>query len=51
MASIAQMENGGGLLEAATKPKEVCILRNPDACKACQIKYCQNRIAVMSGKS
>ena len=38
---IAKMENGGGLLEATTTPKDVCPWRNPDTCKACKIKYCQ----------
>jgi hypothetical protein len=38
---MAQMENGGGLIEAATTPKEDCIWRNPDTCKDCRIKYCQ----------
>jgi len=38
---VSQMEKGGGILEAATTPKEDCIWRNPEACKACPIKYCQ----------
>jgi hypothetical protein len=38
---IAKMENGGGLIEAATTPKEVCIWRNSETCKTCPIKYCQ----------
>jgi len=38
---VSQMENGGGLLEAATIPKETCAWRNPKACKACTRKYCQ----------
>lgn len=38
-AKIYQMENGGGLIEATTTPKEACIWRGVETCKACKRDY------------